>query len=167
MCKNPYKSIRAKIEKVIVETPTIKTLVLKPERPLSFESGQFMQVGVPGMGECPFTPSSDYQKTATIEFSIMKAGSVTAKLHEMKAGQEVEVRGPYGKPYPIRDYHGKEVYVVGGGVGLAPLRAFLFALSTKLINSRRLRFALELGPLVISPTKSLSQSGASRKIPIL
>ncbi len=168
MCKNPYKSIRAKIEKVIVETPTIKTLVLKPERPLSFESGQFMQVGVPGMGECPFTPSSDYQKTATIEFSIMKAGSVTAKLHEMKAGQEVEVRGPYGKPYPIRDYHGKEVYVVGGGVGLAPLRAFLFALFHEVDKLKKIevRFGART-PSDISYKKSIPEWGKQKNTNIV
>jgi NAD(P)H-flavin reductase len=127
-CKNPYKPVKAVIEKVITETPTIKTFVLRPAEPMSFLAGQFMQVGIPGIGECPFTPSSDHKKTETIEFSIMKAGSVTAKMHEMKAGDVLALRGPYGQPYPIKDYHGKDIYIVGGGVGLAPLRALLFAL---------------------------------------
>lgn len=105
---------------------------------MSFFSGQFMQVGVPGMGECPFTPSSDPKKTETIEFSVMKAGSVTAKLHEMEAGQILSLRGPYGKPYPIKDFYGKEIYIVGGGVGLAPLRAFLFALFHEIDNLKKI-----------------------------
>jgi len=142
MHENPYRPIKAQIEKVITETPTIKTFVLRPGEPMSFLSGQFMQVGVPGMGECPFTPSSDPKKTATIEFSVMKAGAVTARLHEMKAGEVLGLRGPYGKPYPIKDYHGKDVYVVGGGVGLAPLRAFLLALRHELdhLNKIEVRF---------------------------
>ncbi len=105
---------------------------------MSFLSGQFMQVGVPGMGECPFTPSSDPKKTETIEFSVMKAGSVTAKLHEMEAGDVLGLRGPYGKPYPIKDFYGKEIYIVGGGVGLAPLRAFLFALFHEIDNLKKI-----------------------------
>jgi NAD(P)H-flavin reductase len=125
---NPYRPIKAKIERVITETPTIKTFVLQPEEPLSFLAGQFMQVTVPGLGECPFTPSSDPKKTDTIEFTVMNVGSVTARLHEMKEGDFAGVRGPYGKPYPLKDYHDREVYIVGGGVGLAPLRSLLFAL---------------------------------------
>ena len=54
MDNNPYRPIKAKIEAVITETATIKTYVLRPEEPMSFLSGQFMQVTVPGLGESPF-----------------------------------------------------------------------------------------------------------------
>ncbi|GAF69892.1 unnamed protein product [marine sediment metagenome] len=138
MHENPYQPIKAKIEKVIAETPTIKTFVLRPEEPLGFEAGQFMQVTVPGMGESPFTPSSDPKITETLEFSVMKAGSVTARLHEMKEGEFLGVRGPYGKPYPIKEYFGKEIYIVGGGVGLAPLRSLLFALFHEIDNLKKI-----------------------------
>lgn len=138
MMENPYRSIKAKIERVISETPAIKTFVLRPMEPLSFLAGQFMQVTVPGMGECPFTPSSDPKKTESIEFSVMKAGTVTAKLHEMKAGEVLGVRGPYGKPYPLKDYYNREVYIVGGGVGLAPLRSLLFALFHEVDNLKKI-----------------------------
>ena len=142
MNKNPYRPIRSKIEKIIIETPTIKTFVLQPEEKVSFESGQFMQVTVPGMGEAPFTPSSDPKLTETIEFTIMKTGSATKKLHEMEEGEFLGIRGPYGKPYPIRSFYGKEVYVVGGGVGQAPLRALLFALTHEIehLNKIEVRF---------------------------
>ncbi len=87
-----------------------------------------MLLTVPGVGECAFTPSSDPAAERMVEFTIMRAGLVTAKIHELKSGDAVGLRGPYGKPYPLQDFHGKEVYVIGGGVGLAPLRALLFAL---------------------------------------
>ncbi|KPJ69719.1 hypothetical protein AMJ44_02525 [candidate division WOR-1 bacterium DG_54_3] len=138
MMENPYRPIKAKIEKIITETPTIKTFVLRPEEPLSFLAGQFMQVTVPGMGECPFTPSSDPKMTESIEFSVMKAGTVTAKLHQMKEREWVGLRGPYGKPYPLKDFHGKELYIVGGGVGLAPLRSLLFALFHEIDNLKKI-----------------------------
>jgi NAD(P)H-flavin reductase len=67
----------------------------------------------------------------------MKAGKVTAAIHELQAGESVGLRGPYGKPYPLKDYHGKEVYVVGGGVGLAPLRALLYALNHEIRNLKK------------------------------
>ena len=57
--KNPYYPIDTVVEDVITETPTIKTYVLKPARPIQFKAGQFMQLTVPGVGEAPFTPSSD------------------------------------------------------------------------------------------------------------
>ncbi|MFC1510973.1 FAD/NAD(P)-binding protein [Candidatus Margulisiibacteriota bacterium] len=141
-CKNPYKSIKAKLEKVIDETPNIKTFVLRPKEKLSFEAGQFMMVGVPGMGDCPFTPSSDPKKTDTLDFTIMKTGQVTSKLHEMEAGETLLVRGPYGQPYPIREFYGKEVYIVGGGCGLAPLRSLLFALFHEIDNLKKIEARL-------------------------
>ena len=125
---NPYRPEEAEIIKVIDETSAIKTFVLKPKVAIPFKAGQFMELTVPGLGEAPFTPSSSPFVTETVEFTIMKAGSVTGALHKMKAGDVVGLRGPYGKPYPLEKFAGKELFVVGGGVGLAPLRALLLAL---------------------------------------
>src|SRR3989339_538952 len=139
---NPYRPIRARVEQVINETGNIKTFVFKPEEPIPFLAGQFMLVTFPGIGECAFTPSSDPKVIETIEFTIMKAGSVTAKIHELQPGEFVGLRGPYGQPYPLKAYHGKDVYVIGGGVGLAPLRALLFALNHEIdqLNKVVVRF---------------------------
>jgi len=136
--QNPYRPIKAKTLKVITESPTIKTFIFRPEEPLGFLAGQFMLLTIPGVGEAAFTPSSDPKVAETIEFTIMKAGSVTARIHELAEGDEVGLRGPYGKPYPIKDYHGKEIYVVGGGVGLAPLRALLFALNHEIDRLKKI-----------------------------
>lgn len=142
MKQETYKPIKAKIEKVITETSNIKTFILRPEEKIEFLAGQFMMVTVPGLGEAPFTPSSDPHNKEQIEFTIMRAGSVTKKLHSMKEGDSVGLRGPFGKPYPLKSFHGKDVYVIGGGVGLAPLRALLLALSHELdhLNKVEVRF---------------------------
>jgi len=126
--ENPYFPLPAVIEEVIEETPTIKTLVLKPEKPIAFKAGQFMQLTVPGLGEAPFTPSSSPNATERMEITILRTGRVTEALHEMKAGDPVGLRGPFGKGYPLDKLQGKDVLVVGGGVGLAPLRSLLLAL---------------------------------------
>jgi len=129
MRKNIYQPVEATIIDIKQETAAIKTFVLKPKSAFSFKTGQFIELTIPGLGEAPFTPSSDPAKTETIDVTIMKAGFITSVLHtESRVGDAVGIRGPYGKGYPLENYYGKDILVVGGGVGLAPLRSFLFAL---------------------------------------
>ncbi|MDD5422880.1 MAG: FAD/NAD(P)-binding protein [Candidatus Omnitrophota bacterium] len=126
--KNPYEYIEAEITGIAEETPNIKTFTLMPRGDIAFRAGQFMELTVPGLGEAPFTPSSNHNVKGKLDFTIMSAGRVTKILHAAKAGDIVGVRGPYGLGYPLQDFKSKEVFIVGGGVGLAPLRALLYAL---------------------------------------
>ncbi|MBN2620457.1 FAD/NAD(P)-binding protein [candidate division WOR-3 bacterium] len=123
---NPYYAIPIKIKKIIPETPTITTFVLDG-KPFDFLAGQFAEVTVPGVGEAPFTPSSS-PYADILEFTIMKVGRVTSELFRLKEGDTIGVRGPFGKPYPLKEFKGKEVFIVGGGVGFAPLRSLFLAL---------------------------------------
>jgi len=136
--ENPYMPIRAVLEEVIEETPTIKTFVLKPERPIPFRAGQFMQLTYPGVGEAPFTPSSNPRQSERMEITILKTGEVTDILHEAQPGMKLGLRGPFGKGYPIDKFYDKEVLLVGGGVGLAPLRALIYALFNELDRFKRI-----------------------------
>lgn len=138
MISNPYIPMPAELLEVIDETPTIKTLVVAPSEPLEFRAGQFVQLTLPGVGEAPFTPSSSPLDTERIAITILKTGIVTDQLHECKPGQTLGLRGPFGKGYPIGELEGKEVMVVGGGVGLAPLRALILALLARLEPIKRL-----------------------------
>ncbi|HPI27153.1 MAG TPA: oxidoreductase, partial [Candidatus Marinimicrobia bacterium] len=74
MSKNPYETTAAVIYEIIEESPTIRTLRLRPEKTMPFRTGQFMEVTVPGIGEGPFTPSSSHYIADTLDFTIMKAG---------------------------------------------------------------------------------------------
>jgi NAD(P)H-flavin reductase len=136
--KNLYFPIQGELEDVIEETPTIKTFVIRPEAPISFRAGQFMQLTVPGLGEAPFTPSSSPAVTDKMEITILKTGTVTDVLHEMKAGDTVGLRGPFGQGYPLDKFEGKQVLLVGGGVGLAPLRSLIFALFENVDKIKRM-----------------------------
>ncbi len=127
MKKNIYAPAKAVIKDVIEETPAIKTFVLKTEPAFRFAAGQFIELTVPGAGEAPFTPSSDPACSGELEITIMKAGKITSIIHSMKPGDELGLRGPYGKGYPLDKFDGKDILIVGGGVGLAPLRSLLFA----------------------------------------
>ncbi len=135
---NPYLPVRAQIQEVIEETQNIKTFVLKPEEEFLFATGQFLELTVPGVGEAPFTPSSSPYEMEKVEVTIMNAGEVTSGLHQMRKGMEVGIRGPYGKGYPLDEMYGKEVLILGGGVGMAPLRSFLLALLKEADRFRRI-----------------------------
>jgi sulfite reductase subunit B len=124
---NPYRPIRSEVLEVITETPTIKTLRLRPDEQIAFKAGQFIDLTVPGVGEAPFTPSSRSSATDEIAVSIMRVGKVTERIHQLKAGDIVGVRGPYGTGYPLDEFVGREILVVGGGCGFAPLRSLMYA----------------------------------------
>ncbi len=126
--KNIFRPIEATIEDIITESPTIKTFVFRPKEEFSFHTGQFVELTFPGIGEAPFTPSSDPNITDRFDVTIMKVGRVTSLLHNIPVGSSVGIRGPYGKGYPLENFYGKDILIVGGGVGLAPLRSLLFSL---------------------------------------
>ena len=128
MNQNPYQPINGEIVDIIDESPTIKTFVVVPEEKFKFEAGQFVELTLPGEGEAPFTPSSSPAETEKMDITIMKAGRVTALLHECKKGQKVGIRGPYGNGYPVDDFVGEYIYIVAGGVGLAPMRSLFLTL---------------------------------------
>ena len=132
MNSNLYQPINCEITDIIDESPTIKSFVVVPQEPFRFKTGQFVELTLPGEGEAPFTPSSSPEETEKMEITIMKAGRVTALLHQCKKGQKVGIRGPYGNGYPIEDFVGKQVYIVGGGVGLAPIRSLFLTLVSRI-----------------------------------
>jgi NAD(P)H-flavin reductase len=128
MNQNLYQPVNGTITDVIKESPTIKSFVVKTDEPFKFDTGQFVELTLPGEGEAPFTPSSSPNETEQMEITIMKAGRVTGLLHECKKGQPVGIRGPFGMGYPVDDFVGREIYIVGGGVGLAPIRSLFLTL---------------------------------------
>jgi len=138
MDANFYQPVAGEITEIIDESPTIKTFVVAPAEPIKFRTGQFVELTLPGEGEAPFTPSSSPAVTEKMEITIMKAGRVTSLLHQCQVGQEVGVRGPLGNGYPVDDFVGKEVYIVGGGVGLAPIRSLFLTLVDRIKDFKKI-----------------------------
>ena len=58
VCNNPYAPIQAEVLEVTPETPSIKTIKFRPKEPVLFQTGQFVELTIPGVGEAPFTPFS-------------------------------------------------------------------------------------------------------------
>lgn len=127
---NPYLPELATVTKVVTETPTIKSfqVVLNdPEkmRNFFFEPGQVGQLSVFGSGEATFVINSPPTRMEYLQFSVMKAGEVTAMIHELAEGDPVGVRAPLGNWFPYEQMKGKKILFIGGGIGLAPLRTLI------------------------------------------
>lgn len=127
---NPYLPDMATIVETVQETHNIKTfrVVLNDEEKMKnfkFEPGQVGQLSVFGTGESTFVINSPPTRMDYLQFSVMKAGEVTAKLHTLNAGDKLGVRAPLGNHFPYEDMKGKNIVFIGGGIGMAPLRTLL------------------------------------------
>jgi len=85
--------------------------------------GQFVQLSIPGIGECPISISSHSDKFLDLHIRIV--GNMTKAMSKLKAGDTLFVRGPYGNGYPMEQFKGKDMVLVGGGCGVAPLRSII------------------------------------------
>lgn len=119
------------IEKIIDETPGVRTFRFnfkdeKLREEFTFESGQFAEYSVFGIGEAPFGISSSPTRHDHLEFAVQQVGRVTNALHRLGVGAEIGFRGPYGNSFPLDLLRGKNLVFIGGGIGLAPLRSLIW-----------------------------------------
>jgi sulfhydrogenase subunit gamma (sulfur reductase) len=91
----------------------------------AYQPGQFAFLSAFGVGEAPFGLASIPARTPLLEFAVQRIGTVTAALHRLEPGAAVGVRGPLGNSFPLDELRGKNVLVLGGGIGGAPLRPVL------------------------------------------
>lgn len=84
--------------------------------------GQFVQLWVPGVGECPISVCSGKVGTS-IQLCVRRTGRVTNALFQMEEGAWVGLRGPYGVGFPLAKYAGQNLLMVAGGLGVAPIRS--------------------------------------------
>jgi NAD(P)H-flavin reductase len=127
---NPFTPEPARIVRTYHLTDDVKFFQIRlvdMEKALSFKykAGQFAMVSVLGTGEAPFCISSTPSRPGLLEFCIRKVGSVTSALFKLRENALIGLRGPYGNGFPIDDMRGKDVIIVVGGLGVAPLRSVL------------------------------------------
>jgi NAD(P)H-flavin reductase len=117
------------IEKYVREADDTFTVHLEPLDPLdklTFKPGQFNMVYVFGVGEVPMSISGDPARSDSLVHTTREVGTVTRAMHNMKVGQTVGIRGPYGTTWPLKEAEGHDIVLVAGGIGLAPLRPVLY-----------------------------------------
>jgi NAD(P)H-flavin reductase len=118
------------VRRVHRETRDVFTLELEPvdSDRFSFRPGQFTMLYVFGIGEVPISISGDPADDVRLVQTIRAIGAVTGSLDKLGKGNVVGVRGPFGTCWPVTGAVGKDVVLVAGGIGLAPLRPVLYRL---------------------------------------
>lgn len=127
---NIYRPYLMKVAEIRDETPDVRTLRLEFQDPhvaSSFDwlPGQFGEYSVFGAGECVFTIANSPTRKGYIECSFKLMGKVTSALRQVEVGGTVGFRGPYGNRFPLELMEGRNLYFVGGGIGMAALRGLL------------------------------------------
>lgn len=125
--RNPMLPHPAVIRKTIWENDDTFTLTIDLDG-FTFLPGQFNMVYAYGVGEAAISISSDSEKHGRLDHTIHKVGRVTTSLSQKKRGDVIGIRGPFGSSWPIDVAQGKDVCVVSGGIGLAPLRPVLYSI---------------------------------------
>lgn len=110
--------------------PQTYTLEIESEGavPDAFEAGQFNMLTAFGVGEVPISVSSDPAAPHRMLHTIRAVGPVSVALTRLRPGDALGLRGPFGTAWPLQTAHGRDVVVVAGGLGLAPLRPALYRL---------------------------------------
>ena len=124
MVSQPYR-----VRSVAQETHDTFTLTLEPQkrgRAERFEPGQFSMLWVFGVGELPISISGDPGRDDRLIYTVRSVGQATNTLVSQRAGDCIGVRGPFGIGWPMEAAKGKDVIVVAGGIGLAPLRPVIY-----------------------------------------
>lgn len=129
--KTIYVPDIAKITRIEEVTPTEKLFNIVFEEPkkqeeFSFKPGQFVELTVFGVGEAPFSITSNPNNKEYFQLCIRNIGNVSGALHRMKEGSKVGIRGPFGNGYfPYEKMKNHNVLIIAGGLGLAPLMSLI------------------------------------------
>lgn len=123
---NPHLPLEAEVVDRIQESPQIFSLRLRlteeaERRAYRFVPGQFNMLYLYGVGEVAISIASDPQEEALIDHTIRAVGRVTHGLARLKPGDRLGMRGPYGRGWPLETAEGRDVLLVTGGLGCAPL----------------------------------------------
>lgn len=106
------------------ETPDTVTLVFEDLEAdgVPFSPGQFMMVYVFGIGEVPISIAGNPHTPQLLVHTVRAVGAVTNAICDLQPGEVVGMRGPYGTGWPLSAAQGRDLLIVTGGIGLAPLR---------------------------------------------
>ena len=125
---------KSRIIEVVNESPKVKSIILKTTlaKPAP---GQFVMVWVPGIEEIPISPS--YYSDGIVRLTIARVGDTTNRIHHMKSGDVLMLRGPHGRGFNL-NLKGRYL-LVAGGYGAAPL---IYALRELVSKGRRVAYAI-------------------------
>jgi len=132
MMKNCYQPIPMHIQRIIVETndATLKSFELTFDQPedrqkffSKYNPGQFCQLSIFGKGEAPIGIASAAWEGDFVRFTVQKLGKFTTAIHHMQVGDAIGMRGPLGNGFPLDEWRGWNILVIGGGCAFSTLYA--------------------------------------------
>jgi len=141
--RSPHLPYEAEVVERIQESPTIFTLRLRitdPERhaTYTFAPGQFNMLYLHGIGEVPISIVSDPEDIHLFDHTIRAVGRVTKGLSLLEAGDRLGIRGPYGRGWPLELAEDRDVMIVTGGLGCAPVVSVIHYVMRRRERFRRL-----------------------------
>ncbi len=135
-----YLPYEAEIVERIQESPSLFTLRLRFTDPelqakYQFEPGQFNMLYLYGVGEVPISIVSDPKDSHILDHTLRSVGRVTRGLANLKTGDRIGIRGPYGRGWPMQAAEQRDIVIVTGGLGCAPVVSVI-----NYVTRRRERF---------------------------
>ncbi len=136
LAANPWLSHTVAVAAVWPEVDGVATYRLRPIDPSSaqayhFRPGQFNMLYVPGCGEVAISLSGDPGQSGELLHTIRVVGRVTEAIAVLGVGGTFGLRGPYGSGWPVEECLGRDVVLIAGGIGLAPLRPVIYSIISR------------------------------------
>lgn len=122
----PVPATVAKAEKETYDTFTLSLVASGTQQLRPFQPGQFSMLYVFGVGEMPISISGDPENRERLCYTVRSVGAATYAVVTRKPGDSIGIRGPFGTHWPMNEARGKDIVIVGGGIGLAPLRPAIY-----------------------------------------
>jgi NAD(P)H-flavin reductase len=108
------------------DTVTLSVESARGREKLDFAPGQFNMLYLLGVGEIPISISSAPAEPGVLGHTVRAVGAVSEGLCRLRRGRVLGIRGPFGSHWPVDESTGRDVVIVAGGIGLAPLRPALY-----------------------------------------
>ncbi len=122
-----YVPVNGCISTVSDLTPTEKLfrIDLPGGADLGHKPGQFVQVSILGLTEAPISVASSPTRPGYFELGVRKAGALTSAMHDLSVGDPIGIRGPFGSYFDVEAMAGRDLLLISGGCGLAPMRSLI------------------------------------------
>ncbi len=123
---SPYLPYPAEIVEKRLESRGVYTFRLRfldevRHKNYDFRPGQFNMLYIFGVGEVAISIVSDPEIGETLDHTVRIVGNVTEALNRLDVGDVIGIRGPYGSAWPLEAAKGKDVIILTGGLGCAPV----------------------------------------------
>jgi NAD(P)H-flavin reductase len=127
VCVSPLTETETLLEIAMEDAPSRSRpdAVFQGERGFHPSPGTFVQVTIPGVGECPISVCSAARPDGRFELCVRRVGLVTAAIHRLRVGDRIGIRGPFGRGFPVDRVTGMDLLIIAGGLGMAPLRSLV------------------------------------------